>query len=143
MTEQIWELITGANPLREIYGYWPTMHDAVVRTISICYEARDIEIIFDYTDQFRDDEFEIATRIAMKWSGVRDCRLQIEEANVYGIQFSSQGDFLLTHFDRYAWGFDGEICSASIEVSGIQRLPDMNDTPTEPAEPKPIRINLS
>ncbi len=42
-TKEVWESMGGAAPLHEIYGYWPTLHDAVVRSFGINYEAKALD----------------------------------------------------------------------------------------------------
>jgi hypothetical protein len=75
-TDEIWVSMKGAAPLREIYGYWPTLHDTLIQTIDTDFGLRQLIFTFDYSDLVDDHTMRsIGTRISMRWGGVQEAKL--------------------------------------------------------------------
>ena len=48
--DQIWQSIKGSEKLYEIYGYYPTLHDANITNFDIRFESKEIILTFEYAD---------------------------------------------------------------------------------------------
>lgn len=124
--EAIWELIPGAAPLKEIYGYWPTLHDAVIREMNFDFASRSVEVILDYNDNLVDDATkDINTRIAWVWRGISESKLRLYDGALYGIEFAHKEGLIETQFVDYPWGMDGYLLSDSVEVLSVELAPDV------------------
>jgi hypothetical protein len=124
-TRAIWEITPGAAPLFEIYGYWPTLHDAVVRELKIGFAERELTLVVDYSDLVlgREDESDTHTRITMRWFGITESTLRLHNSDLYGIGFTRANGFLETQFEDYCYGLDGTITAEGIEVIHIELSP--------------------
>ena len=133
-TEALWEAIVGAAPLRERYGYWPSLHDAVVRGMNFKFADRELSIVLDYSNSELDingeevnkDE-EVKTRLTLRWHGITESKLRLYANDLYGMKFAQKNGLIETRFDDYVWGLDGFILSAGVEVTNIAPAPDMSE----------------
>jgi len=119
---KIWAEISGATRLLEIYGYWPTFHDATVEQINIRRETAEVVMIFHYIDLRSGGESEAATEIHILWKDVQRYELLLEGYVVYGVAFSYDDDFILTEFEEYRWGLGGKIRSKAVEITNVTIL---------------------
>ena len=128
-TQALWQTIPGAEPFFEIYGYWPNLHDAAVRKLKIGFAARELILVVDYSDHGKgqDDQPEICTRITLRWFGITESTLRMEEEFLYGINLARAGELIETRIDDYAYGLGGSILSAGIEVLRIELLPEPSE----------------
>ena len=78
-TRAVWETIPGAAPLFDIYGYWPTLHDAVVRKLRVGFAERELTLVVDYSDLVpgRESEPNTRTRVTMRWFGTTESMLRL------------------------------------------------------------------
>ncbi len=128
-TRAIWETIPGAAPLFELYGYWPTLHDAVVRGLKVGFAERELTLVMDYSDLVlgRENEPSTRTRITMRWFGITESTLRLHNGDLYGIGFTRANGFLETHFEDYCYGLDGAITAEGVEVTHIGLSPACPD----------------
>jgi hypothetical protein len=124
MTEAIWQSIPGAQPLHELYGYWPTLHDAWIRAMRVGCEGRELTMVLDYPDTPNDNDNNLYTCFTMRWHGVVNSSLRIEQSYLYGVEFSQTDAGILTTFVPTNFGTCGTILAAGIEVSEIGPTPD-------------------
>jgi hypothetical protein len=137
-TQALWQTLPGTEPLFEIYGYWPTLHDATVRKMHVGFAAKELTLVVDYSDHRagQDNQPEICTRITLRWFGITESTIRLANADLYGINLARIGDLIETRFDDYSFGMDGSIVSAGIEVLQIEPAP-------EPTEYDDYAIQLS
>lgn len=124
-----WSEVPGAAHLKEIYGYWPTFHDASVREINADFEQRAMVIVVDYTDEVDSGATEVhsvSSQITLRWFGISSSTLRITENLIYGIKLFESGRLIRTHFEDYEWGLDGEILSDGVELIGIEPVPEVS-----------------
>ncbi len=127
-TNDIWQQISGAKQLREIYGYFPTLHDAVVKNIDIRFDSRDVILAVEYNDLVEKSPETIerkdiaTTRFHICWREVQKAKLDLYAEDLYGVEFSQAGDFIETRFEDSAFGFDGFIVSRSIEILELEQI---------------------
>jgi hypothetical protein len=77
-SNQIWETISGAKPLYEIYGYWPTLHDAILTNIDVQFENKIVTLTFDYND--------LMALWELAWLAPISCSSSSKEAITFEIQ---------------------------------------------------------
>ncbi len=125
-TDKIWEIIEGAKPLQEIYGYWPMLHDARVRAFDVDFSSREIRITVDYSDvpYGLTGKTPVSTRMTLCWHNVQSAKLRHYGSDLYGMKFRQTGLFIETEFSEYCWGFDGTIVCSAVTVENIQPSPD-------------------
>ncbi len=121
-TETIWKSIPGAAPLYEIYGYWPTLHDAVIRAMNFQFADKGLEIVLDYNDSVTENEKmkDIATRMTLLWRGIHDSKLSLYDGALYGVEFGHKDNLIETRLVDYPWGMEGYILSESVEVTSVE-----------------------
>jgi len=144
-TQSVWQSMPGAQPLHDIYGYWPTLHDASIRSMNFGFSGRELEMVFDYSDLVGGDQGEhsISTRITMRWHGVTESKLRVYSDDLYGVEFTRVNGLIETRFEEYAWGTDGFILSTGIEVIGVAPAPDMSAFHENDAAHHEIRMSAS
>ncbi|HEY3329227.1 MAG TPA: hypothetical protein VGK19_04335 [Capsulimonadaceae bacterium] len=119
-----WEIIPGADELRSIYGYWPTLHDAIIYDFSVSNLNSNVQMSIEYEDLVNDGSGEVVTSFDMDWVGVTSCKLRLMEPSLYGVTIQHVNGLYLTTFVPYEWGCDGTIEAQSIQFSNIERLPE-------------------
>ncbi|MBW3622030.1 MAG: immunity 50 family protein [Armatimonadetes bacterium] len=119
--------------MKEIYGYWPTLHDAVVRCFEMSFDQKAISLTLDYSDLISEsDEESRSTRFTLRWSGVKEATLRMYANDLYGIDFTVEQDMILTKLENYTWGMDGFILASSVEIFDIQESPTPPEDPHHP-----------
>lgn len=132
-TKDIWQKIPGANQLWEIYGYFPTLHDAVVQNIDIRFESREVVLTFQYNDLVEksadaiERQYTATTRFQICWREVERVKLDLYGEDIIGVSFRRNADFIETCFEDFAFGFDGFIVARSIEVFGIEQISETEE----------------
>lgn len=89
------------------------------------HETRELTIVLDsieWEDESGEDD--IHTRFTMRWRGVVNSSLRIEQSYLYGVEFSQTDAGILTTFVPTNFGTCGTILSAGIEISEIGPTPD-------------------
>ena len=143
-TEAIWKSMSGSAPLYEIYGHWSTMHDAVIRNMNFDFADRALEVVFDYDDAVagKDEKKDVKTRITLLWRGITESKLRLYDGDLYGMNLAWVNGFIETRFEEYAWGLDGFICSASLELRHFEPSPDMSGIAVGDVAYREIHISL-
>jgi hypothetical protein len=120
---EIWKQIKGAEQLFEIYGYFPTLHDAIIEKIETNFEKKELQLTFYYADSTEDEEKSGLTRFTIIWRNVQKADFNWYGVDLMGMKFSRHGEFYKTKFREYGFGFDGELVSGEIEILGIEIEP--------------------
>lgn len=144
-TEQVWKSILGAAPLLELYGYWPSLHDARIRSFDIEYSTKRFNVTFDYSDHPINpySETHVNTRITLCWEGVSEAKLRLYANDLYGIDFRTVDNGFRTDFEDYAYGLDSYICSQRIEVTGIEPTSDLAEANIQDDEHHRVTISIT
>jgi hypothetical protein len=125
-TLSVWKEISGAEDLINIYGYYPTLHDACVVDIQVQFEDKSLYIVFEYCDLVQKpgvEEESECTLIGIRWKDVVKSDLKIDGNDIDDIDFRKIGDFIETKFSL-CFGIYGSILARTIEVvrlDGSQR----------------------
>ncbi len=118
-------VITGASKLIDLYGYFPSFHDAAIESILIERDGPTVTIRFTTNDAaYRGDELQDADQLAIvviQWSEVSDLRLSgIDRRNwIDGLTFSVEGSSIRSELELMD-GIDGFIVARRVEVVEVQ-----------------------
>ncbi len=67
----VWAETTDGGLLRQLFGYYPTLHDAVILEVEIDRASDRVAIIVDYNDMIGEDVTQhLSVRIRLEWHGV-------------------------------------------------------------------------
>ena len=95
--EAVWAETTDGGLLKQLFGYYPTLHDAVLLSINIDRAADSVEIVVDYNDMLGDDHTQhLSVRIRLEWHGIDSMDLPLDCRDFYDLQFSRKGHQILT-----------------------------------------------
>jgi Immunity protein 50 len=142
-TNNIWKQISGAEQLLEIYGYFPTLHDAIVENIDIRFELKQLTLEIRYNDivEKSAEKTEVkrtsTTCFQICWCEVKQAKLNLSSEDLYGISFRQTSEFIETHFANYEYGFDGFIVARTIEIKKVKQISE-----TDKQESYPIKLNI-
>lgn len=117
-TKSIWEAIPGSGELREIYGYYPTLHDANVVDLRVEFETKSLYIAFEYCDLAQkpcEPEESQCRLIGIRWTNVEKSALTLDGNDIYHVDFTQVGNMIETTFAS-CFGIFGSILSEQIEV---------------------------
>ncbi len=115
--DAVWAETTHGGLLRQLFGYYPTFHDARLREIVVEAATRNVEMVVDYSDRVEDQDTdkELAVRIRLKWEDVEEMNLDCGESYLMG--------FEITHFQgkmkgtfELGFGTYGTIISRGFEA---------------------------
>jgi len=121
--QKIWKTVKGAEKLFEEYGYFPTLHDAVIERIDINLENKEFRLTVYYSDLTEDEEKSGSTCFTICWRNVQKADFDWYGVDLMGMKFSKVGEFFNTKFRDYSFGFDGKIVSGAIEITDIEINP--------------------
>lgn len=125
--EVVWSETTDGGILKQLFGYFPTMHDARIRSLEIDRPSDRVTMVVDYEDFVGElaDRNELSVRIVMEWRRVRAVELTVSENYLMGMELKRNGDLVRADFQTGfgAFGFiEGEGFEARLEK--VDPLPD-------------------
>jgi hypothetical protein len=109
-----WTTVPGAEALQEIYGYWPNLHDAVLRELRLSFTDSSATALLDYE----------RVRLTLRWDGVSAARLRLADGGIYGVALTRREDGIETCFEDYEWGLQGTIRAAALRVENVVDAPE-------------------
>lgn len=113
----VWQKISGSEKLYEIYGYYPTLHDAHVLAIDCNFEKKEICITFYYSDLVGKADTSVLTLITLCWGNIVEADFIPDGNNIYHVGLKFVDNLFETKFaDAY---FDGKILCEYIKVAEI------------------------
>ncbi len=124
----IWSQIKNSEKLFEIYGYFPTLHDAKIRNIELKILDRSFSILVDYSDYINEPGDSIRTRFKIIWKNVEKADFNWYAEDLLGMEFSFENNLIKTKLENYSFGFDGEIIAKKIEIDDIKINPAKTST---------------
>jgi hypothetical protein len=113
--------------LFDYYGYFPTLHDAVIEKININLDKKEFLLTVYYVDLTDDEQDSGLTRFTICWRNVQKADFNWYDKDLLGLSFSKNGEFIKTKFRDYGFGFDGEMHSGELEIIDIEIEPDIDE----------------
>ena len=118
--DSIWAETTDGGLLRQLFGYYPTLHDAAILSIDIDRPSDRIVMVVDYSDYLaQDDEKEFSARIQLEWSGIKSFELPLGDEDLLSLDFSREGDQIVTNLETWPAVF-GKVVSDTFEAILVQ-----------------------
>ncbi|MDR3690306.1 MAG: hypothetical protein P4L46_13070 [Fimbriimonas sp.] len=127
MSDQtVWADTTDGGLLKQLYGYYPTLHDAVVRSVDIDRSADTIRMVLDYNDMLGEDRNQhLSVRICLEWAGIVSFDLPIGDHDLYYVELERENGHIVTSLGAF-----GSVVSEGFEAILIQIDPgEPDDTP--------------
>lgn len=118
--DAVWAETTDGGLLRQLFGYYPTLHDSRIVSVTLDRRQDRLTIVFDYRDHIENEPTqELAVRVQMEWMGIQSVELPLGETDLLSLHFEPQGDFLRTTLETWP-GVFGTIVSERVEVVLLQ-----------------------
>lgn len=124
---EVWKTVKGAEKLFEIYGGFPTLHDAVIENIAISLEKKEFRLTVWYSDLTEENDRSARTRFTICWRNVQKADFDWYDKDLLGMRLSGTGEFIKTKFRDYGFGFEGELISGEIEIEDIEIAPQKDE----------------
>jgi hypothetical protein len=131
--DAIWAETTSGGLLRQLFGFYPTLHDAVVDSISFDRSEDSLTMDVDYSDG-EPGETHFRVRMRLIWMGVLEVDISADDRYLYEVQFVRHGEFLETKMEG-GYGIRGKIVS-----EGFEAVLDKVDPPDREETRQPLRI---
>ncbi len=112
--ETAWAETTDGALLKQLFGYYPTLHDARIRRIALSPGSDAVEMTIDYRDTVDGGE-SLSVRIILVWEAVRAMELNVSSnylsaASIRHTAYGFRADFEL------AFGTHGFVESERFEA---------------------------
>jgi hypothetical protein len=131
--DAIWADTTDGGLLRQLFGQFPTLHDALVLGIEFERSSDRMEMVLDYREEETGlADTPLSVRIRLFWQGVRLADLKIDGPEIGAIEFHRHGEDLVTEF-RPTGGVEGRIVSETVEALLVQ---------ADPVRERPEKVQL-
>lgn len=112
--EAVWAETTDGGLLKQLFGYFPTLHDARIRLLEIDKSGR-VTMTLDYEDQVEGSP-DLRARIRLVWEGVGAMELTLGESDLSGMKIRRAGDLIRSEFE-FGIGSFGFIESERFEAT--------------------------
>jgi hypothetical protein len=116
-SDAVWAETTDGGMLRQLFGYYPTLHDAVIRVLR--YERAGDRLVMEvvYTDlaQGETDEQNLTVAMELVWEGLKEAKLRLDANDLTGMDLRRAGDHIRTDFEL-SFGTHGHVVSERFEV---------------------------
>src|SRR5580658_2975252 len=93
--DAVWAETVDGGLLHQLFGFYPTLHDATIKSITYSRRTDTLEMVLDYEDESEGDA-PLKARISISWTGVKTMTLGIEDNFITGLQFKRRGDQIVT-----------------------------------------------
>lgn len=123
--EEIWSQTTDGGMLHQLFGQYPTMHDAEIRGIH--FSQGKLEMVLDYAETLSGDP-PLVARIRLEWTGVSQLDFPLGELSLLGLQLLEAGEGIEARLEMWP-GVYATIVSESFEAILMQVDPGPNDEP--------------
>ena len=98
MEDAIWIETTHGGLLRQLFGHYPTLHNARLTTIEIDRKLDLATAEIDYADETDNDDAILRVRIRLEWHGIQTMDLSFQGSEIMAISFEKQGAWIVTRF---------------------------------------------
>lgn len=122
----VWQKIEGSEKLHEIYGYYPTFHDASVIKVDCDFDKNEVSVTFYYSDMVGKDVDNIATTlITLCWQNLVEANFSLHSNYIYHTELKFDGEKFEAIFS--GTDFEGQLLSKNIKVSKVIVEPDTSE----------------
>jgi hypothetical protein len=118
--DAVWAETTDGGLLKQLFGFYPTLHDARILSIDLDRAGDRIQMVVDYADIVGDDDGqELSARIRLEWIGIASFTLPLGDTELVSLDFDRQDQQILTTIETWP-GVFGSVVSESIEAILVQ-----------------------
>lgn len=125
--DEVWAETTDGGLLRQLFGYYPTLHDARIRSIAFDPRKDLAELLVDYRDlvEGQPSNSQLNVRIKLTWTKVKRFDLSLGANDIGSMSMRRQGDLIRTEIES-GYGVNGFIESEQFEavLDKLDPLPD-------------------
>lgn len=113
--DAVWAETTDGGLLRQLFGYYPTLHDAKILSIQFDPANDRVAMVIDYTDTVGEDlDQHLSVRIRLEWQGIVSLELPLAEVDLMGVDFDRNGTNIVTKIDTC--GGSGKVVSERLQA---------------------------
>lgn len=123
--DAVWAETGDGGLLHQLFGYYPTLHDATIQSVSYSRAADRLEMILDYEDEAEGDA-PLRARISLTWTGVESALLGMEDRSLMSLRFRRAGGKIVTRLKTLDQT-DGEVVAEGVEARLVALGPDAGD----------------
>jgi len=125
--DAVWAETTDGGLLKQLFGYYPTLHDAKILSIDIDRASDRIAMVVDYNDMIGEDHTQqMSVRIRLEWKGITNFELPLGDKDLIGLDFGRQENQIVTSIETW-FGVFGKIVSDTVEATLVQMDPGDGD----------------
>ncbi len=101
----VWADTADGDLLHQMFGYYPTLHNAVVRSVTYFREAERLEICVDYEDTFQGEldsderDKDLRAQILLIWEDLVSADIELRHGQLLGISFRRRKAAIATQLD--------------------------------------------
>ncbi len=122
--EAIWAETTDGGLLRQLFGSYPTLHNAVILALVVDLPSNSVTLTVHYSDEGGESNG-LSIEMNLIWKGVERFDLPFAENQMMGLQFARHGNQIVSSIEASA-GVFGEIVSDEFEAV-LKRVDPMRD----------------
>jgi hypothetical protein len=122
----VWAQTTHGGLLHDLFGSFPALHDALVRSLDIDRAGNRVSMVVDYSDTPEEASASLTVRINLVWSDVRSMDLNLRENALSGMGLREQQGAIVTEFEQ-SFGIGGVIVAEHFEAILVQVDPPEPD----------------
>ena len=130
--DALWAETTDGGLLQQMFGQYPTIHDAHIHRLEIDRSADQVTMTLQYEDEAQGADRGLLVRVRLIWSGVRRLEFELDGPNISAMTLSAEGDLVRTDFAP------GLQSSGVIVSENFEALLDQ----VQPAGELPSRLSL-
>ena len=119
MDDAVWVDTTDGGLLRQLFGFYPTLHDARMVRLELNRKADVLTAMIEYDDQPEEGDSHLRVQIELEWKGIRVLNLDIGGTELMSMDFEKKGEDLETRFE-FSSGVQGTILAAEFEARLVQ-----------------------
>ena len=115
MDDAVWIETTDGDLLRQLFGHYPTLHEAKLTSLSMDRAADRLVADIEYCDEADANDAPLRVRIRLEWLGVKLVDLNVSGVEILSIQFDRSGPLLTTYLTPCS-GTQGRIVAERFEA---------------------------
>lgn len=113
--ETIWQETASGGLLHGLFGFFPTLHDAQILSITYDRANESLEMQVDYSDLVDGGDRDLTVRMRLRWSSVRSLDVELRHPEIFGIRFERRDDDIATIFEP-GYALSGTVVSQGFEA---------------------------
>ena len=121
--DAVWAETTDGGLLKQLFGFYPTLHHATIVSIDIDRLSDRIALVVDYSDKAEEGEGQdLTARIRLEWQGIASFEIPLGETDLHSLSFGRKGNQIVTSLETWP-GVFGKVVSESVEAILVQLDP--------------------